>query len=733
MVRINRLYLSLSAILLLSGSAVVLMSQTTGREVIRARVDENNRVTLAGNTRPETASGTDLGAVDDSLALDHMMLQLKRSPQQEQEVAQFVASLQDSNSPNYHKWLNAVEFGQKFGVASTDIKTISGWLESHGFKVNFVYPGGMLIDFSGNAGQVRAAFRTEIHNLDVGGVRHIANMTDPQIPAALGPAIAGVVSLHDFRPHAMARAFDRAAFIRNAGAKRAGARSDGAQYTFSFGGQPYQAVVPADLATIYDINPLFAKGITGKGQTIAVIEDTNLYRTSDWTTFRTFFGLSTYSTGALTTVHPAPANGGSSCANPGVNSNGDDFEAILDAEWASATAPGATIQVSSCANSATTTGVFLAAQNTISGSAPPAIVSISYGECEAVDGQTINQAFSSLFQQAVAEGISVFVSAGDQDAASCDYGAAVATHGIGVSGWASTPYNVAVGGTDFSDVSSSSTSKYWANSNSTTYGSAIGYIPEIPWDDSCANSLGAAFNGYTATYGANGYCASSAAKNAGYVVVAGGSGGPSNCATGASTTYGVSNGTCQGWAKPAWQAGLPGIPADGVRDLPDVSLFASDGAFWGHYTVICFTDANNGGTPCSGAPYNWAGAGGTSIASPEMAGVQALINQNTGASQGNPNVVYYPLAVKVPSAFHPITQGDIEVNCNGPANCYGLVGNLDYGRGGRVFGTTYGGILSVSSSSFTPAYAATTGNAWNFATGIGSVDVTVLVNNWGAK
>ena len=136
-----------------------------------------------------------------------------------------------------------------------------------------------------------------------------------------------------------------------------------------------------------------------------------------------------------------------------------------------------------------------------------------------------------------------------------------------------------------------------------------------------------------------------------------------------------------------------------------------------------------GETPCTGAPENWIGAGGTSFSTPVMAGLQALINQNAGGRQGNPNPVYYALAASTPSVFHSITQGDIDVNCSGVYDCYGIAGNVDYGRNGRVFGTTWAGALSVSKSSYTPAYAA--GASWNFATGLGSVDAYNLVMNWG--
>jgi subtilase family serine protease len=720
MFRNRRLYAILSSVLLLLiGGFLTLRSQTPAalnqQALIREKPDDSKLVTLAGNTRPEANAANDQGEVSDDLVMDHMMLQLKRSPQQERAVEQFIDSLHDPKSPNFHQWLTAVAFGEKFGVAEADIQAITSWLQSDGFTVNTVYPNRMVIDFSGNAGQVRRALHTSIHNLNVNGVHHIANFSDPQIPAALAPAVAGVVSLHDFQPRKMSRV-NRAIRPR---------------YTGSPNGQPLQALAPPDLATIYDFNPLFAKGTTGNGQSIVVIEDTDLYSSQDWTTFRSTFGLSQYTSGSLATVHPAPPSGTNNCSDPGVTS--DDDEAILDAEWSSAAAPGAAIVVAACADTDTTSGLLIAGQNLVNQTTPPAIVSISYGGCEAESGASSNAAINSLYQQGVAEGASIFVAAGDEGAASCDGGQVSATHGIGVSSQASTQYNVAVGGTDFSDVLNGTTATYWSNTNTASYGSALSYIPEIPWNDSCAGSLLAIFSGYSTGYGASGFCNSisnTSLENV-FEVVAAGSGGPSNCFSGVPATFGVSNGTCQGYPKPSWQTGLSGIPGDGVRDIPDVSMFASDGAAWGHSAIVCFSDPNNDGVPCTGDPGNWAGWGGTSLAAPVMAGAQALVNQTLGGkAQGNPNVVYYALAASTPSVFHSITQGDIDVDCNGPQNCYGFLGHVDYGRGGRIFDTSWAGALSVSDSSFTSAYLA--GAAWSFANGIGSVDVNNLVTNWPA-
>jgi len=680
------------------------------RAVITQGVDEGNLVTLRGSTRPEATAANDRGVLANDFPMEHMLLQLQRSPEQEQALRLFIDELQTPGSANYHKWLTAQEFGARFGVAQQDLDMIARWLTGHGLQVNLIYPSRMVIDFSGTTGQVREAFHVEIHALEVNGVRHIANMSDPQIPAALAPAVVGVVSLHDFMPHALYR-------MKPA-------------YTFTSSGATYQAVVPADVATIYNLNPLFNGGTSGQGQTVVVIEDTNVYSTADWTTFRSTFGLSAYTAGSFSQAHPAPPTGTNNCGNPGVN--GDDIEAILDAEYASASAPSATIELASCSDTATTFGGLIALQNLISeSSTPPAIVSISYGECEAENGATANASYFSTYQQAVAEGVSVFVSSGDEGAASCDADLSNATHGIGVSGFSSTPYNVSVGGTDYGDTYAGTNSAYWNSTNTSTDGSAKSYIPEIPWNDSCAGELLATYLGISTTYGSGGFCNSSTANTYGLHTTASGSGGPSGCATGSPSTNGVVSGSCAGYAKPSWQS-IVGNPADGVRDIPDVSLFAANG-IWGHYYVFCDSDPANGGTPCTGAPSGWSGAGGTSFASPIWAGFQALINQKTGERQGNPNPTYYSLAAteygasgssscnsalgnEVASSciFYDVTQGDMDVNCTGSHNCY------------RPSGTY--GVLSISDSSDSTAYGTRTG--WDFATGIGTVNVTNLVNNW---
>ncbi len=631
-------------------------------------------VTLRGNTRREAMPGNDLGRVADDFPLDHLMLQLRRTPEREQALEQFIQELHDPASPHFHHWLSAAEFGRRFGPSAEQVAQVSAWLGSMGILVHLVYPSQMLIDFSGSAGQVAQTFHTEIHSLRVNGRRHFANISDPQIPAALASTMAGVVSMNDFMPQRMLAA-----------------RSD-----YTAGGDSYP-VVPADLWTIYGFNPMFAAGYSGQGQTIVVIEDTDLYSTQDWTDFRGVLGLSAgYPAGSLTEIHPQsyPAN---NCSDPGVNA--DDLEAAVDAEWASAAAPNAAIELASC-QSIAVWGGFVALQNLLNQpGAPPAIVSISYGESESLLGAAYNAYINSLYQQAAAEGVSVFVSSGDEGAAASDYDAPFAQGGINVSGLTSTPYNVSVGGTDFADTYQSTNSTYWNSANAANFGSALSYIPEIPWNDSCAGVLRSDYLGLLPTYGANSLCDKSSPNT----IAAGG--GPSGCATGAPDADGIGGGTCAGYAKPWWQSPLTGNPSDGVRDIPDLALFASNNS-WGHAYVVCYSDPNYGGEDCSGAPATWFSAGGTSFAAPIMAAIQSLINQASGSRWGNPDPAYYSLAAAqfaggaaCDSAlgkslgsnciFHDVipipllytgtgTGGDIDVpclgvNCRLPAGSYGVL------------------------------------------------------------
>ena len=724
---------------MLSASALsVSMAATVGSAVqtIHGSIDDTKRVVLVGNTRSEATAANDLGAAEETMPMTGMMLQLKASPERQAALKQYIDDLHNPKSANYHQWLTPAQFAESYGVAKEDVDLVTAWLIGKGFTVEGVAPTGLQISFSGNAGQVRAAFGTTIHRLSVKGVQHIANYGDPQIPAALQPAVAGIVSLHDFRPkpHLVSRAPHLAT----------------AAHPNETESNGFHVIGAPDLATIYNLTPLFAAGYSGKGQTIMVVEDTYLYSTADFTTFRKTYGLTrAYPYGTLQQVSPA---GSVTCTNPGYAANGDDGEAAIDVEWASAAAPNASIILAACGNTRTVFGGLIALQNTLNGPAAslPSVVSISYGESEPQNGATANLSYLTTYQEAVAEGVSIFVSSGDELAESSDDGN-VATHGISISGFASTPYNVAVGGTDFGYVPlGEDSTKYWSATNTSTYGSALSYMTEIPWNGSCASAYVAQVYGTSTTNTPAAFCNSSAVTSTSgadnfFDGAFGGSGGPSGCATGSPSTSGVVSGSCAGYAKPSWQSGLIGNPADGVRDIPDVSLFASNGIFDPYYAV-CWSNPNTkspefAGFTCTGDPSTWAGFGGTSVSSPIMAAIQALVNQKTGSRWGNPNTVYYALANTEYGAtgsaacnsstvnktsnsckFYDITQGDIVGVCKAATGRSAATRNCYIESGNAV------GISSLSNTAFQSVYPTTTG--WDFGTGIGSVNAYNLVMGW---
>jgi subtilase family serine protease len=671
-------------------------------------VNESDLVQLTGNTHRLALAKFDRGLVADSLRMDHLYVVLSRTPKQEEALDQLAASLQNPHSANYHKWLTAEELGKKFGPTQEDIQTVVRWLTSHGLQVNLVHKSGMTIDVSGTAEQVSEAFHTEIHRYNVNGEQHIANATDPKIPVALASVVVGVVSLNDFLPKPLMKK------------PRTGFSFPCTGCPGGFDNAEQYDEAPPDFATIYNVAPLYkgSNPITGKGQTVAVLEVTDI-NAADVATFRSAFGLSSYS-GTFKQIHP-----GTGCTDPG--KNGAEGEAALDAEWSGAVAPDADVEVASCANTATAFGAFIAAQNLLDTNSPPPIMSLSYLECETDNGPGFanegNAFVNALWQQAALEGVSVFVAAGDNAAAGCDnfdLSPNYATTGIAVNALASTPYDFAAGGTDFADTAENKNSTYWSKTNSTTGESAKSYIPEIPWDDSCASNILYGLFGYTSGVS---FCNSS--TGLGFLDIVGGSGGPSFV-----------------YAKPYWQASVYGVPADGKRDLPDASLFASN-AFYGHAIIFCMSDPKEGGVPCDYSKpldvFNNS-AGGTSFTAPQFASIQALINQKAGGPQGNPAPIYYDLAAteyggrttpntsnlskcnsnngnKVGGSciFHDVTTGNNDVPCYGTNNCY------------LPAGETYG-VLSVSDTTLQPAYSTKPG--WDFVTGLGSPNVTNLVKNW---
>lgn len=646
------------------------------RPLIVDSVDESRLTVLNGNTHPLARPQFDLGTAPATLPMERMLLVLKRSADQEAALRKMLDDQQDKHSPSYHKWLTPEQYGQQFGPTDADLQAITGWLQSHGFQVGST-KGRTVLEFSGSSSQVQEAFHTTIHKYIVNGEQHWANANDPSIPTALTPAVAGVASLNNFPKKAMNR------FVGKYSERTKQVVGAEPEYTYACGnGVECYAVVPYDFATIYNVLPLWSVGINGSGQTIAIVGRTNI-NPSDAMTFWSLFGLTVPSNKLQVTL-----NG----SDPGIN--GDEPEADIDVQWSGAVAPQATINFVTSQSTETTDGVDLSAVYIVENNLAP-VMSESYGECEMGLGTAGNQFVSALWEQAAAQGITVMVASGDNGAAGCDDPSTPAQNGLAVSGNTSTPFNVSVGGTDFNQYKLWST--YWsATNNPTSQQSAKGYIPETTWNNSCTNALAITL-GYGTT--AEQACNNPSMIASGGVISAGGSGGASNCTVSSQTL-----GSCtQGYSKPSWQTGA-GVPADGKRDLPDVSLFASNG-FLGSFYLICQSDLTGGVCDLNNLP----GYGGTSVSSPAFAGIMALVNQQTGSRQGNANYVLYKLAAQQPTAFHDVTNGTIAMPCvTGSPNCTT-----------STAGDAYGVLTGYNA-----------GANYDLATGLGSVNANVLVTKW---
>ncbi len=396
---------------------------------------------MHGNVSPRAQAQHDQGAVDPGFPVEQVTLFAKLSPEQQRELDQLLTEQQDPSSPKYRRWLTPEQYADRFGLNPEDWDKVESWLQAQGFQVLRRARSRSWIDFSGTAGQIQRAFRTEIHRFSVDGEAHFANVTDPSIPAALGDIAAGFRGLNDFRLKPLNHPISPA-------------------FTGTSGGHN---LAPGDIATIYNLNALYSAGIDGAGQKIAVVGQTDI-DLSKIATFRSAFGLSN-------NVPQLKLYG----TDPGVN-NPDGAEAHLDVEWSGAAARNATILY------VYSKDVDYSAQNAIDDNLAP-VITMSYGLCETQEPPGEIARERMLARQANAQGITWVLASGDAGAADCETSSAsIATHAKSVDFPGSMPEVTAVGGTEFNEGSGS----YWNTSNGNALGSAMGYIPERVWNDTAS-------------------------------------------------------------------------------------------------------------------------------------------------------------------------------------------------------------------------------------------------------
>jgi len=726
--------LSLSLLLVCSYGFAATPDRITGA------IDSCQTVELARSLHPKAQPQFDQGPVDPQMRLSYVTLLTSPSASQQRALDKLMADQQNPSSPNYHRWLTPEQYADRFGLSQNDINKITTWLKAQGFTVLSVAPGRNSIIISGTAAQFEQAFQTEIHRYNVDGESHVANATPLTVPAALSGIVTGVRGLHNFRMKPM------------------GVRRMPGLHPFYYDSTFNILIAPGDVATIYDIGPLYSANFDGTGQKLAIVGQTDIYL-ADINDFRSGFSLSqisgctTNASGVITACNSTnfqyvldPL-----VTDPGTpNACGDLSEADLDVEWSGATARNAQIIYvnapatfdSTCTTQTNNGGVENALSYAIQHNVAP-VVSMSYGICELV----ANVADETELIQANTQGMTIINSAGDSGAAACDMSPpgtnpappfSPAVSGQAVSYPASSPEVTGVGGTHipFSEF----TSQYWGTTNGPNDGTAKSYVPEVAWNDDTEFAL------YCQAHASDVFCsqggstkvpgwvpltsAATAAQVQEDIWINSGGGGPSNCFTENGTT-----GACiAGFPQPTWQQNLSiAGQTTKVRFVPDVSLMASAN-FPGFIFCTPLSELVQGSTSSMSSCANGIQTsvdtynsiiGGTSVATPVFAGMVTILNQyfqgTASTGLGNINPMLYKLAAKPQTArgsngFNHVNTGNNQAYCQA-----GQPSNQPV-----ALQCPAGGVLGYDAS------IADATTAYNLVTGLGSIDLNNLVTTWSA-
>ncbi len=661
-------------------------------------------------TKPTILPGTHPGAVDQAVIgarlasttrLANLHLVLSSSDDQIAAFRTLADGQQDKTSPNFHKWMTPDTFGQYFGASSEDIAKITAWMQDQGLTVSSVAKSNRIITFAGSSTAIEKAFHTEMHSVTLAnGEKHVSNTTDISVPTALAGVVKGVARLNDIYPTADATRLGTVAERRKAAA--AMQVLGGTLKEPLYGGATgTHYIAPGDVATIYNTAPLTTNGIDGTGVTISVLAQSNI-SLSDVETFRSIFGL--------------PKNDPSVIlvgADPGENP--DEDEAFLDAEWSGAIATGAKVNFVLSAPDLEDGGVDTSGLYAVDNNVGD-IISLSYGGCEYLNTAAGTAFYNTLWEQAAAQGQTVFVSSGDSSANGCASSSstyASSTYGgyYGVNALGSSAYNVAVGGSTFIDYGPAT---YWnANGTVVPFSNAISYIPEAPWN----NSKIAQANGTYLNSSSNGTNAGNgiAGTGGGISIFTArpswqtGSGIPTSsdpaCTTGTGSTCYAS-----GSGANAPLAGLHRL----VPDVVNISANNHDGSLYCADSICSIT--STGGLNNAGV------VGGTSVATPVQASIQALIDQKNGGRQGNANFFYYRLAQAQYAASTTACQATLGTTANPTVTLPASTCN---------FHDIVGGSNAVpTSSSDTVGVGFNAAAGYDPASGLGSMNVANVATNW---
>ncbi len=652
---------------LVAALALSTTDQARATDLITAHIDTTTRTAMPAQRAGWAKAETDRGRVPDNLALNRLSLALKRSPQRQQAYEQLLREQQEPSSPNFQRWLTPTEIGERFGASQNDIDALSNWLRTQGLTVDEVANSRTRITFSGSAANVAAAFGTELHYYTAGKETRIANAAAPSIPSALTDAVRSVVGLSTITFKPML----------HMSAPQSAQWPQGAPQPMltNCSTTPCQNIVfPADFAKIYNLGPVTAQGIDGSGQSIAIVARTRVHK-PDIKNFQSLAGLATkYPTEIVPPLGTDPGTAASTCnpdtnATPNCSKPGD---AVMDQSEA-------TLDVQRATSVAPGATIKLITSGT-AGNSDGVFIALDYAiDTDPVPAKVISVSYGTCEADNTAAALDVVDEAFKQ----------AAMEGISVF--------VSSGDGGVDGCAALDSPPPASPRKSPNLLCASGYVTCVGGTEFADKTRQSMY------WGSNGNTYGSAL---GYIPE-----GAWNEPLGAdgSTQMAATGGGVSALPKPSWQVGV-GVPGNAGRYTPDVSFNASTRE--GYFTCMA---AQNGSCEVAGGRFSLLIVGGTSASAPSMAGIAALLNQKTGTAQSNLNPGLYALAANTANGvFHDITVASSGVsNCTltTPSPC----NNTTPGPSG-LSGGLQGYLV---------------GSGYDLATGLGSIDVSRLLDQWG--
>lgn len=353
------------------------------------------------------------------------------------KLNEFIVSLHDETSTNYHKWITPNEFGERFGRSKDEYQSMVDWLKAEGFTIKRTWPNRLAIDFTGTIANIERTFQVGINKYKYQGREYFANSNVPEIPEKFSESVLTILGLENFsEPLPLHK---KQSEFQNLNKQK----SDTETFATNNG---RMAIAPKDFAVVYNTNPLLSQGIDGTGQDIAIAARCD-FNISDVQKFRSNFGLPANDPKKVFPFGPVSNLGGI-----------EETEVLLDVQLAGAVAPKANVQAIIAPK------ISQSLQSIYNDFPNIPIVNLSFGLCEQKLMLDSTKFFDSLYAQGVTQGQTTFVASGDNGANDCQDGR------LAVNGLASSPNVVAVGGTSLDPMFNAS-------------GDATGYGSEMVWNN----------------------------------------------------------------------------------------------------------------------------------------------------------------------------------------------------------------------------------------------------------